>query len=186
MKTELLDPDDPAWAAFLSDARHDFYHLPAYASVCAAQEEGEAKAILVTDGGRSLLLPLVLRPIMRGGRDATSPYGYPGPVVRGSADASFVAGALASGLSLLASEGVVSLFVRLHPILNGALPEGVWRDRAPWRYGGHRPDASRGGALETDATQPSHPDQPRHCALGERPSSMRSGPGSMPSSASTP
>ena len=123
MKTELLDADDPAWAALLSDAQHDFYHLPGYASVCAAQEEGEAKAILVTDGGRSMLLPLVLRPITRGGRDATSPYGYPGPVVRGSADASFVADALASGLSFLASEGVVSLFVRLHPILNCALPE---------------------------------------------------------------
>lgn len=125
MKAELLGADDPAWTALLSEARHDFYHLPEYVSVCAAQEQGEAKAILATDGERSMLLPLVLRPITHGGRDATSPYGYPGPIVSGPADAPFLTEAFASGMRLLASEGIVSLFVRLHPILNGAFPPGT-------------------------------------------------------------
>lgn len=125
MKAELLGPDDPAWTALLSGARHDFYHLPEYALVCAAQEQGEAAAIFATDGERSLLLPLLLRPITYGGRDATSPYGYPGPIVSGPTDGRFVADALASGMKVLASEGIVSLFARLHPILNGAVPPGT-------------------------------------------------------------
>ena len=125
MKAELLGADDPAWTGLLSGTRHDFYHLPEYASICATQEQGEAKAILAMDGERSVLLPLVIRPIAHGGRDATSPYGYPGPVVNGPADAPFLADALASAMRLLASEGIVSLFVRLHPILNGAFPPGT-------------------------------------------------------------
>ena len=124
MKAKLLAADDPTWAALLSDARHDFYHLPGYASVCAAQEGGEANAIVVADGDRSLLLPLVIRPISGGGRDATSPYGYPGPIVSESADPSFVTDALGSAMNLLASKGIVSVFVRLHPILNASPPGG--------------------------------------------------------------
>ena len=37
-----------------------------------------------------MLLPFVFRPIPRGGLDAISPYGYPGPVGAGTDDPAFL------------------------------------------------------------------------------------------------
>ena len=82
-------------------------------------------ALLVEDGPRSLLLPLVMRTIDGGGRDACSPYGYPGPIVTGGADRQFEREALLAGVRLLHDEGVVSLFIRTHPLLNPEPPDGV-------------------------------------------------------------
>jgi len=84
LKETLLAVDAPEWEAVLRAARHDFYHLPAYLALCAGQERGRPRAPYVTDVRRTMLLPLVIRGIPGGGFDATSPYGYPGPV--GTAD----------------------------------------------------------------------------------------------------
>jgi hypothetical protein len=127
MKTELIDPDAPAWVEVLGRVRHDFYHLPAYVTLSAAYESGAAKALLVDDGSRGMLLPLVIRPIPGGGSDVASPYGYPGPLIWGSADPDFVRAAFVAGVDHLRSEGVVSLFVRLHPLLDEVPPVGVGR-----------------------------------------------------------
>jgi len=123
VKAELLGVDAPVWNSFLTHARHDFYHLPSYAAICAAQEGGDAQALHITHGGRRVLLPLIVRPIRGGGYDAVSPYGYPGPVVIGPADADFMRSALTAGMRLLGTQGIVSLFVRLHPLLNIPPPE---------------------------------------------------------------
>ena len=104
---------------------HDFYHLLTYVALCAEQEGGDGRALLVQDEGRGLLLPLILRPIPDGGVDATSPYGYPGPLIWGTADPDFGRDALLSGIQLLESLQVVSVFVRLHPVLNATPPHGV-------------------------------------------------------------
>jgi hypothetical protein len=125
MKAELLSPDAPEWGAFLRDAEHDFYHIPAYARFSAKTEGGDPCAVYVEDGQSRLLLPLVLRPVADGTwRDATSPYGYPGPLVAEGDDA-FACEAMASAARLLADEGVVSLFVRGHPLIGPALPAGL-------------------------------------------------------------
>jgi hypothetical protein len=79
----------------------------------------------VTDGDRTLLLPLLIRAIPGGGLDASSPYGYPGPIGKGTDDAAFVRVALAAGLQALRDAGLVSVFVRLHPLLNPVPPEGI-------------------------------------------------------------
>ena len=126
MTARLLDVEAPEWAAFLRETPHDFYHLPAYVALCAAHEQGEPRALLVADRGRSLLLPLILRAIpgsLR--RDASSPYGYPGPLVNGTANPEFIAEALGAGMVALVAEGLVSVFVRLHPLFNASPPEGV-------------------------------------------------------------
>jgi hypothetical protein len=126
MRAELVRVDAPAWASFLEAGRHDFYHLPAYVALSAAQERGEARALHVVAGARSLLLPLILRSIPASNfRDATSPYGYPGPLVAGGEDPAFLEDALAAGVDLLRGAGVVSAFVRLHPILNPSPPTGI-------------------------------------------------------------
>jgi hypothetical protein len=44
-----------------------------------------------------MLLPLVIRGIPGGGFDATSPYGYPGPVGTGTDDPAFLRVALVAG-----------------------------------------------------------------------------------------
>jgi hypothetical protein len=61
------------------------------------QERGRPRAPYVTDGRRTMLLPLVIRGIRDGGFDATSPYGYPGPVGTGTDDPTFLRVALVAG-----------------------------------------------------------------------------------------
>jgi hypothetical protein len=114
----LLDVGSPRWPAFLAGTRHDFYHLPAYATVCAAQEGGEPRAILVEHGRRSMLLPLIIRPVPGGPHDAVSPYGYPGPLFSGPDEPEFVVESLRTGLDALSAIGVVAVFVRLNPLAN--------------------------------------------------------------------
>jgi ribosomal protein S18 acetylase RimI-like enzyme len=125
LKGTLLDVDAPEWAAVLRAARHDFYHLPAYVALCAGQERGRPRALYVTDDGRTMLLPLVIRGIPGGGFDATSPYGYPGPVGIGTDDPAFLRVALVAGLHVLREAGIVSAFVRLHPLLNPLPPSDI-------------------------------------------------------------
>jgi hypothetical protein len=121
----LLHADAPEWDGVLRSTRHDFYHLPAYVALCAAQEPGEPRALLVTDGARTMLLPLVVRSIVGAGVDATSPYGYPGPIGPGTDDPRFVRLALVCALNVLGEAGIVSAFVRLHPLLNPEPPQGI-------------------------------------------------------------
>jgi hypothetical protein len=125
VKSRLLATEDAAWMAILDRARHDFFHLPGYAALQAAWEGGEAHALHVADERGEMLLPVIVRPIPGGGRDATSPYGYPGPIVAGSDEPAFLHDALKAGLGHLAGEGLVSLFLRPHPLLNRHLPDDI-------------------------------------------------------------
>jgi hypothetical protein len=125
LKGALLGVDAPEWEAVLRASRHDFYHLPPYVALSAFQLEGRARALYVTDDVRTLLLPLVVRDIPDGGTDATTPYGYPGPVGTGTEDPEFLSVALLAGLRVLREAGLVSAFVRLHPLLNPLPPQGV-------------------------------------------------------------
>ena len=121
----LLDASAPAWSAFLETAPHDFYHLPAYAALCAVQERGVPRALHVAGDGHEMLLPLIVREIPGGGIDAASPYGYPGPLVQGTDEPGFLRAALAFGTEVLRQAGIVSAFVRLHPLLNPVPPMGI-------------------------------------------------------------
>src|SRR5687768_569763 len=84
--------DVRAWSDALSRFRHDFYHVPAYVAYCAAQEQGHAFAILIETEGGAVFVPFVVRDIVMNGvvvgRDAATPYGYPGPLVRCAAGVS--------------------------------------------------------------------------------------------------
>ena len=121
LEGRLLDVDAPEWHAVLDATPHDFYHLPGYVALCATQERGQACAVYVTDGDRALLLPLILREVDGAAIDATSPYGYPGPLITGDGE-SFVRLALATARQVLLGAGVVTAFIRLHPLLNTQLP----------------------------------------------------------------
>lgn len=123
----LVATDAPEWAQVLSRTRHDFYHLPGYLDLTAGQAQGRARGLYVAEGDAALLLPLVERDIDGERRDMVSPYGYPGPLFT-TEDASFRRLALAAARQVLQSAGVVTAFVRLHPILNGSLPPGLGRE----------------------------------------------------------
>lgn len=125
LRAALLTPDEPAWATMLASTPHDFYHLPMYAALCARQEGGRASALHVTDGTDSMLLPLVIRPAAGGYSDAASPYGYPGPLVTGTADPAFARIAIVAGRQAMLDAGIVAVFVRFHPLLDQAPPEGI-------------------------------------------------------------
>jgi hypothetical protein len=125
LKATLLDVDAPEWEALLRAARHDFYHRPEYVALCAVHEGGQPRALYVADDARAMLLPLVIRRIPGGGFDATTPYGYPGPVGSGTDDPAFLRVALVAGLQVLREAGIVSAFVRLNPLLNPLPPQGV-------------------------------------------------------------
>ena len=128
MKAELIGTDAPIWETILGRVAFDFYHRPAYVALSAEHEGGAGKALVVEDGDRGLLLPLVVRPIPGSARtDATSPYGYPGPLTWGTSEPGFVQAAFEAGVEELRAHGVVSLFVRLHPILDATPPAGVGR-----------------------------------------------------------
>lgn len=128
MHAELITPADARWTAFLVRTPHDAYHLPGYVSLCASDEGGEAVAVVVEDDAVSVFLPLILKPVPTSDADlvdrvdAASPYGYPGPLVicplaEGPARDAAVGRALATLVAVLAKRGVISLFVRLNPLL---------------------------------------------------------------------
>jgi hypothetical protein len=54
-----------------------------------------------------------------------SPYGYPGPLIRGTDDPTFLHDALLAGSTMLATQGIVTVFVRFHPLIHPTPPDGV-------------------------------------------------------------
>ena len=129
VRVDFLAPEDARWTNLLGKVTHDFYHRPRYVEMCAGMENGEAGAFHVVEGGNEFLLPIILRELpdygsdwARGWRDATSPYGYPGPIVlteRKSLDAatSFADKALGALCEATREWRILTTFVRFHPLL---------------------------------------------------------------------
>ncbi len=112
----LLSPQDPAWTEALDRVRHDIYHIPEYVRLDAGLTGGIPVAFRYDEAGQVFLLPLLLRPVPDTDlRDATSPYGYPGPV--GSVDDAFWARAFGAMTEMLCTQGIDTVFTRLHPLL---------------------------------------------------------------------
>ncbi|MEB3357726.1 MAG: GNAT family N-acetyltransferase [Synechococcales bacterium] len=135
MDSQLLNPTNPRWLEALSHLRHDFYHLPAYVALEAAQQGAMPEAILLQQGDRTFFLPYLLRScsdlfgdeVVADCFDAVSPYGYPGILLSHAAreDSSFIQEALTCLMQTFASRGICSVFLRLHPILNQGLVDQV-------------------------------------------------------------
>ncbi len=116
-QTWLLRPDDSAWDAWVSDAPHDFYHLSAYHRFAEQMGEGEAYLAVHGTAERFFAWPYLLRDVDGWYRDATSVYGYPGPVGLGLEDTDFLARAWDAFGALWAGQRIATLFTRFHPIL---------------------------------------------------------------------
>ncbi|QHK20123.1 GNAT family N-acetyltransferase [Pseudarthrobacter psychrotolerans] len=115
--------DDAEWDAHIARlGSTDTYSCAAYHRASALLEPEGTRPILLAFGDEAgeVALPLLMRPLPDGeGWDATSAYGYGGPVGRGAPDLT----AFGAALDEWAGEhGVVSTFLRLNPLLgNGRL-----------------------------------------------------------------
>jgi hypothetical protein len=120
---ELLDPKAPEWTDTLKRAAHDMYHVPDYVTLDARLAGGTPTAFRYREDERHLLMPLIVRDIADSElRDAVSPYGYPAPVSNApSTDGGFWARACRSMVDTMRARGIVTVFVRLHPLLDTPL-----------------------------------------------------------------
>jgi hypothetical protein len=116
---DLIDTHDIRWGLALSAADADVYSTPAYVEIAARAEDAEPYAFWWRDDTVELLVPLLLRDIGNGPlRDAASPYGYPGIVCSGCEPDALPQRFFLDLKETLRKSGIVSLFLRLHPILN--------------------------------------------------------------------
>jgi hypothetical protein len=132
LDARLVGPGDAGWAETLQIVRHDVYHLPSFAAFATAyQDAGEPQAFVAADGADRMLVPLIVRPVpaelLTDGEalfDAVSPRGFPGPVVGsvgGAPEPPFVDRAVDALVEILQAAGIVSVFMRLHPLLEPPL-----------------------------------------------------------------
>jgi carbamoyl-phosphate synthase large subunit len=116
-----LPQDRGAWTEIVSKFDCDFYHEAGYVGLCAAGEGGRASLLEIALPHGVILLPLIERPIASAvGWDATSPYGYPGPVVRPSRAVTvpyLIAQAAQDFRQYVKEQGLISVFIRMHPTL---------------------------------------------------------------------
>lgn len=103
-------------------ARHDFHHLAQYHRIAEERGEGRAHLFAYHDGPYTIALPLLLRPVEASGReawsDATSVYGYAGPLASHAGMPASVVRSFQKGLTdALAARRIVTVFSRLHPLI---------------------------------------------------------------------
>jgi sugar O-acyltransferase (sialic acid O-acetyltransferase NeuD family) len=117
------------WEELLLRARrHDFYHLPSYHLLADKRGEGKARLFVYQDRDRFVALPLLIRSIEsvpglesagKGLYDATSVYGYAGPLTsKAELTGEFLDDFRRALLSALREARVVAVFSRLHPLID--------------------------------------------------------------------
>ncbi len=119
----FIETEDPRWLKCLKTSQHDLYHLPAYAQLEAEWVGARAIAYLYRENDATMLLVLLERPLPSGdGTDVVSPYGYSSPVVSPQGDEAFLNRALSAYDEAARARGILSTFIRLHPIFRSELP----------------------------------------------------------------
>jgi hypothetical protein len=115
--------DEVAWAAVLAETvQHDFHHLAGYHRVAEHRGEGTAFLFAYREDRFRIALPLLLRPVdpadPTGIQDATSVYGYCGPVASHERIPAPVVTHFHEALEReLVGRRVVTAFSRLHPLI---------------------------------------------------------------------
>ena len=111
------------WAAVLARSyQHDFHHLAGYHRIAERRGEGRAYLFAYREGAYQVALPLLLRAVgedkSEGIQDATSVYGYAGPVASHAVVPPAIVRAFQTTLRAeLVRRRVVSVFSRLHPLV---------------------------------------------------------------------
>jgi len=135
---EVIPATDAArWHEVLSQTDgFDFYHLPEYHWVAEQNGEGQGVLFVYREASQVAAWPFLLRPVEtvagleqpgQGFYDATSVYGYPGPICSSNVrnDTAFIHRFNLALQGVFKELKLVSLFSRLHPLLeNVALVTG--------------------------------------------------------------
>lgn len=109
---------EAAWSRLPAERRDVYFH-PAYLFAFEAEGRGQAACAVVEEGARLWLYPFMRHPLEGGAADIESPYGYGGPVVSGAGeDSAFLERAAGLWTAFCAESGIVSEFVRFHPLLD--------------------------------------------------------------------
>lgn len=121
-----IDQGAPWTEALQQSWQHDIYHLPYYHALAERQGEGTAHLFVYTEGPYLIALPLLLRAIAdvdgldylgQGWRDATSVYGYAGPLAsHAELPAAILRNFHRALRERLEELRVVTIFSRLHPL----------------------------------------------------------------------
>jgi hypothetical protein len=114
---QVLKPSDPRWDGWLQLAPHDFYHLAAYHEVADAAGEGTPEMVIFGTSEKFLAWPYLVRDLGANRSDATSVYGYVGPIGRGLNDDAFRMAAWDRITDFWIERGLVTIFTRFHPLL---------------------------------------------------------------------
>jgi hypothetical protein len=125
---ELIGTEDPRWHRLLESTQADDYQLPGWAQLSGLCERGRPFGLYGRLAGGEFLVPMVLRelpdlgdPELANWRDAISPYGYPGALVRGS----FGSELEHLGKSIrevLKAHRILTCFIRMNPMRADANP----------------------------------------------------------------
>jgi hypothetical protein len=126
---KVLTTGQPAaWMEVLEEfAQYDFYHLPQYHALAEEADDGIARLFVYAEDAYTIALPLLLRPLdplpglqpeWRDWRDATSVYGYAGPISsHAEIPHTLICNFQTALQKRLREMQVVSVFSRLHPII---------------------------------------------------------------------
>jgi hypothetical protein len=93
----------------------DTYFLPGYGWASSTAEGGDWALLEAFDGAWQV--PLILRPLAGGAKDATSPYGYTGIYASPALSAAQIQEAWSATVSTLRELGVISLLLRHSPLV---------------------------------------------------------------------
>lgn len=109
------------WTEHINCYDHDFHHTWDFHQISANNGEGQPILFHLVHEGDSISYPLLQRKITgdQGYKDLMSVYGYPGPLFS-TEDKVIQNQLLAKLFEELTELNYISLFSRLHPIINGA------------------------------------------------------------------
>lgn len=109
---------DDSWDKEVQNHTFDIYHLSGWLKSSSIIDGGEAKGLVVYFRNKSILFPLIVRKLENDYWDATSTYGFGGPLGEGEFTVEELDMLLKLTLEFLKKEKCVSWFLRLNPILN--------------------------------------------------------------------
>lgn len=109
---------DNNWDKKVSEHHFDIYHLSGWIHASAIVDKGKPQGVIAHYKNKEVLLPLIIRDIDSIYWDATSTYGYGGPLMDKTLTDAEVDLILDEIKAFLFKKGCVSLFMRLHPIIN--------------------------------------------------------------------
>lgn len=111
----------------LSDFDTDIYHSPAWVKANQKLQRGSLFSILIESESNKAYFPLIKRAIDNTEYfDLITPYGYGGIAFSHAATAEFKKDVLQVLYQYLEKTNCISLFLRLHPLLNSGLDKGSY------------------------------------------------------------